>query len=117
MIYNTSSIQSYTSLHPKLPFVHTYPGFVRTPIVSSSSSTLLSLAAPLFTGLTYPFFTSAEGCAEYMRHALLTVKDCFSRLNQKGDGVGMKQYSGNEAQRQKFWEHTKEMTSVKGDTQ
>ena len=63
----------------------------------------------------YPFMTSAEDCSEYMWHALLTAKDGFSRRNQKGDDIGTKQYFGNEAQRQKLWEHTKDTTRVKGD--
>ena len=64
----------------------------------------------------YPFMISAEDCAEYMWHALFTAKDGFSRWNQKGDNIGMNQYFGNEVQRQKLWEHTKETTRVKGDT-
>ena len=51
-----------------------------------------------------------------MWHALLNAKDGFSRSNQKGDDIGMKQYFGNEAQRQKLWEHTKEATGVKDDS-
>jgi len=114
--YTDLMLESYASLHPKLSFVHAYPGAVRTSLASSSSSTLLSLASPLITWLTYPLTTSAEDCAEHMWHALLTAKDGFSRSNQKGDEIGMKQYFGNEAQRQKLWEHTKETTRVKGDT-
>ena len=67
-------------------------------------------------GLTYPFSTSPADCAEYMWYALLAAKDGFSRTDQKGQDIGMKGYFGNEVQRKKLWEHTKEMTSVKGDT-
>jgi hypothetical protein len=49
-----------------------------------------------------------------MWHALLTAKDGFSR-NYQGEDIGMKRYFGNEAQRKKLWEHTKETTRVKGD--
>ena len=67
-------------------------------------------------GLTYPFSTSIEDCAEYMWHALLTAKAGVSRVDEKGDDIGMKRYFGNEAQRKKLWEHTKETTRVEGDT-
>ena len=66
--------------------------------------------------LTYPFSTSVDDCAEYMWHALLTAKDGFSRTGQAGEDIGMKRYFGNESQRKKLWEHTKEATRVEGDT-
>jgi hypothetical protein len=45
---------------------------------------------------------------------LLTAKDGFPR-NDQGEDIGMKQYFGNEAQRKKLWDHTKETTRVKDD--
>ena len=94
-IYHTHQYGDSLTLHPKFSFVHTYyPGFVHSLLVSSSSSTLLSLFPPLITGLTYPFIVSAEDCAEYMWHALLSAKEGFSRSHQKGDDIGMKQYFG-----------------------
>jgi len=61
--------------------------------------------------LTYPFSTSIEDCAEYMWHALLSAKEGFSRTDEKGDDIGKKRYFGNEAQREKLWEHTKKKTT------
>ena len=66
-------------------------------------------------GLFYPFSTSTEDCAEYMWHALITAKDGFSRTSQEGEDIGMKRYVGNESQRKRLWEHTKETTRVEGD--
>jgi len=114
--YNDLMLESYASLHPKLSFVHAYPGTVRTPIASSSTSTLLSLASPLLIGLTYPWSYSAKECGEYMWHGLLAAKHGFSRTDDKGQDIGMKRYFGNEEQRKKLWEHTKETTRVKDDT-
>ena len=108
-------IQSYASLHPKLSFVHAHPGFVRTPLASSSTSTLLSLASPLIKYLTYPLSHSPEECAEYMWYGLRAAKDGFSRTGEKGQDIGMKRYFGNTEQSKKLWEHTKEATRVKGD--
>lgn len=110
--YNDLMMESYASLHPKLSFVHAYPGFVRTPLASSSSSTLLSLSSSLVTALTYPLSSSAEHCGEYMWYALLAAKDGASRTDEKGQDIGMKRYFGNEIQREKLWEHTKETTKV-----
>ena len=116
LLIKTLLMQSYATLHPKLSFVHTYPGFVRTPLASSSTSPLLSLASPLITGLTYVFSHSAEECGEYMWYGLLAAKDGFTRMGEKGQDIGMKRYFGNEEQRKKLWEHTKETTRVKDDT-
>ena len=50
-----------------------------------------------------------------MWYSLLAAKDGFSRTD-KGDNIGMKRYFGDEVQRKKLWEHTKETTRVEGDT-
>lgn len=113
--YNDLMLESYSSLHPKFSFIHAHPGFIRTSLGSSSSSSLFSFASPLIMALFYPFSTSKEDCAEYMWHALLTAKDGFSRTNQEGEDIGMKRYFGSESQRKKLWEHTKETTRVEGD--
>ncbi|KAF8811630.1 NAD(P)-binding protein [Phlegmacium glaucopus] len=113
--YNDLMLKMYASLHPKLSFVHAFPGLVRTPILSSSSSALLSLTSSLVMGLVYPFSYSVEDCGENMWYALLGAKDGFTRTDQKGDDIGMKRYFGNEVQIKKLWEHTKETTGVKDD--
>ena len=51
-----------------------------------------------------------------MWHGLLTAKDGFTRTDEKGQDIGMQRYFGNAEQRKKLWEHTKETTKVKGDT-
>ena len=109
-------MQSYASLYPKLSFVHAYPGFVRTNIGSASSSTLLSITAPLLQGLFYPLSTSIADCGDYMWHGLLGAKEGYSRTDEKGQNIqGTKGYYGSDVKRQKLWEHTKEITKVEGD--
>ncbi|TFK37860.1 hypothetical protein BDQ12DRAFT_684762, partial [Crucibulum laeve] len=76
--YNDFMIESFALLHPSLTFINAYPGFVRTPLLSSSPTLrelssypfpVPALAASLVAlaeVMTYPLSRSAEECAEWM---------------------------------------------------
>ncbi|KAF8148065.1 hypothetical protein B0H34DRAFT_669142 [Crassisporium funariophilum] len=110
--YNDLMLESYSSRNPSLSFIHAYPGFVRTNIMASSSSTLLSFSSSLLLGLTYPLSVSAEDCGEHMWYAMLNAKEGVHRTGSKGEDLEKTRYFGNEEQRSKLWDHTQEATKV-----
>ncbi|KAF8148088.1 hypothetical protein B0H34DRAFT_785765 [Crassisporium funariophilum] len=105
-------MSSYSSRNPSLSFIHAYPGFVRTNIMASSSSTLLSFSSSLLLGLTYPLSVSAEDCGEHMWYAMLNAKEGVHRTGSKGEDLEKTRYFGNEEQSSKLWDHTQEATKV-----
>ncbi|KAG5352064.1 hypothetical protein C0989_003989 [Termitomyces sp. Mn162] len=110
--YNDLMLQDYSKKYPGLTFVHSYPGFVRSSLMSSSDSTILKVASPVLLSLFRPFSTSIQDCGEYMLYGLLSNKAGFYRVGSQGEDLGMKRYFGSEEARKKLWEHTVKATEV-----
>ncbi|KAG6862700.1 hypothetical protein C0993_003940, partial [Termitomyces sp. T159_Od127] len=108
--YNDLMLQEYSKKYPELTFVHSYPGFVRSSLVSSSDSRIMQLASPIVMSLFRPFSTNIQDCGEYMLHGLLNSKAGFYRVGSQGEDLGMKRYFGSEEARKKLWEHTVKAT-------
>lgn len=90
--------------------MHSYPGGVRTSLLSGSTSTTLRLASSLLAGVVYLVTVSKEVCAEYMLHALYTAPPGAYRYDNHGDDLkGKKVYHG-EKEREALWAHTVEAT-------
>ena len=105
--------------NPGVRFMHAYPGFVRTPLMSSSSSPLLRFASPLLVTLAYPLSTSPEDCAERMWSALYDSEQYGPgawRVGSKGENLGKKEaWIGDERLRRAVWEHTEgEVVRLRG---
>lgn len=99
-------LQEFQYRHPSLTFMQCYPGFVRTPMASSSDSAIIRISGPLITGLVYPFTFSPAECAKYQLSALYTFGPGSWRTGSKGEDLKKKNYHGNEEQRKMLWEHT-----------
>jgi len=110
--YNDLMMQEFAAKNPALTFVHSYPGAVRTGLMSSSNSLLLRAASPVLIGLAYPFMTSYQEAGEYMLYGLLHNKQGFFRVGSRGEDLGMKNYFGSEEARKKLWEHSIKATEV-----
>ncbi|KAG6917684.1 hypothetical protein DXG01_001659 [Tephrocybe rancida] len=112
--YNDLMLQDFAAKYPALTFVHSYPGVVRTSIMSSSDSVWLKAASPVVMQLMRPFSASLQDSGEYMLHGLLSNKKGFFRVGSRGEDLGMKRYFGSEEARKKLWDHTVAATEVKG---
>ncbi|KAG6840415.1 hypothetical protein C0991_006886 [Blastosporella zonata] len=105
-------LQEYSAKYPSLTFVHSYPGTVRTSLLSSSDSTWLRVASPVVTPLLRPFSSSYQDCGEYMLHGMLSNREGFFRMGSQGEDLGMKRFFGSDDARKKLWEHTVDATRV-----
>ncbi|EAU89838.1 hypothetical protein CC1G_06990 [Coprinopsis cinerea okayama7 len=109
--YNDLMMEEYAERNPGLTFIHSYPGVVKTSIISNSPSKFIRLTGkimPLFS----LFMTSKEACAQYMWSAIFNHTGGAFRTGSSGENIGKKRYFGNEEQRKKLWEHTVEKTRV-----
>jgi hypothetical protein len=105
------NLQSFAEIEPNIPFIHSYPGFVRTTIMASSPSWFFrTISTTLFT-LTRPFSVSMEESGQYMWNAIYNVatKPRAWRTGYNGEDIRKTRYFGDENQRQKLWEHTVEV--------
>ncbi|KIK00464.1 hypothetical protein K443DRAFT_7662 [Laccaria amethystina LaAM-08-1] len=108
--YTDLMMEELAERNPDLTFIHAYPGFVRTNLLSSAQSVILRATSGIINGLTYAVSTAPEDCAEYMWHGIFnTTKGAF-RMGSHGENLGKKRYFGTEAQRKKLWEHSWEST-------
>jgi len=102
-------VTEYAHRYPQLSFIHTYPGFVNTPLITRDKPIMGTLMGPLARLLG----VKPEDCAEYMLYPLLS-KECekgaFFRDNH-GNEVKKNKYVTDET-RKKVWEHTVEITQV-----
>ncbi|KAF9477269.1 NAD(P)-binding protein [Pholiota conissans] len=109
--YNDLMMESFAVQDPRIPFIHSCPGFVRTPIATSSTSWLLRKTSGLVMALTRPLSVSPEECAQYMWYGINSTATTPGawRIGEKGDDLKKKRYFGDEEQRTKLWEHTTEV--------
>ncbi|KAG8734624.1 hypothetical protein FRC10_011603 [Ceratobasidium sp. 414] len=104
---NDYMCESFAAQHPDMAFVHAYPGFVRTPMVTD-----FHWSMKLFLPIMRPFSVSPADCAQWMLYTLLDPqfsKGAFFR-NNHADDVGRNKYSTPEL-RKLVWEHTLKRTS------
>ncbi|KAF9527930.1 hypothetical protein CPB83DRAFT_767657 [Crepidotus variabilis] len=87
--YNNFMIESFAALHPSISFVHSHPGWVRTPLGANSPSFLIRVADHL-KFLLSPWLVSIEEGGEYMwrglyRHGGIRYDD-EQKLEEGGKG-------------------------------
>ncbi|KAF8885863.1 hypothetical protein CPB84DRAFT_1787993 [Gymnopilus junonius] len=109
--YNDMMMESFAEQAPNITFIHTYPGFVRTPIGASSPSRALRIISHVFFPLVWPISVSNIECGEYTWSSVTTTatKPGAWRIGSRGEDLGKKNYFGGEVQRKKVWEHTVEV--------
>jgi hypothetical protein len=97
--------------HPAIPFIHAYPGLVRTSLLASSPSASIRYSNYIMNSVLRPLTVSAPDCAEYLWHGVYTnsSKPGAFRVGSCGEDLGKKNYHGDEEQRTRLWEHTEEV--------
>ena len=100
--------------HPTIPFIHAFPGLVRSSLLSSSPSTALRLSNYLVNSVFRPFTVSPTDCAEYLWHGVYTssTKPGAFRVGSCGEDLAKKNYYGDDEQRKRVWEHTEEVVEA-----
>ncbi|KAJ7154044.1 NAD(P)-binding protein [Mycena filopes] len=110
--YNDIMVNDLAARYPKLTFIHSYPGFVRSTLAQTSDSALLRLTSkfmPLFT----PFSYSIHESGEHQLYGLLKAGPGAVRTNDRGDDIGLsKAYYGSAEAMARLWAHTEKETSV-----
>ncbi|KAF8645242.1 hypothetical protein AX16_008069 [Volvariella volvacea WC 439] len=108
--YNDVMIEDLSVRYPGLSFVYSYPGPVRTNLVTGSPSTLLRITGPLLVALTYPLTVSPADCAEYQWSGLYKAGAGPTRVGSKGEDLGRRKFTPEEMS--KVWEHTEQAVGV-----
>ncbi|KAJ6530303.1 hypothetical protein B0H19DRAFT_1006430 [Mycena capillaripes] len=107
LTYMDMALEEFALRDPEITFTHIAPGFVDTPLYSSSDHWAMRLAMPIIKPLAWMIAITPAVCAEHMLFALFTQGEKgFVRRDDKGDDMGMKNYHGTEEGRMKLWEHT-----------
>ncbi|KAJ6632536.1 hypothetical protein B0H10DRAFT_1977706 [Mycena sp. CBHHK59/15] len=112
MTYNDLALDEFALRNPEITFTHIYPGFVDTPTFTSSHWAV-RLMSPLIRLVLWLFSATPEVAADYMLYGLLSGEKGFFRRGEKGNDIGMKKYSGSDADRKRMWDHTQETTNKK----
>ncbi|KAF8188956.1 hypothetical protein BJ912DRAFT_967462 [Pholiota molesta] len=108
--YNDLMAESFANQEPRIPFIHSYPGFVRTPIMTSFDSGILRATSRFLLVITRPLSISVSGeeCGQYLWHGIYSTatKPGAWRIGSRGEDLHKKAYVGDDIQRTKLWEHT-----------
>ncbi|KAF8964504.1 hypothetical protein BDZ97DRAFT_1815431 [Flammula alnicola] len=106
--YNDLMVESFAEQAPNIPFIHAYPGFVRTSIMGSSPSWMLRTTSSVLLALTRPLSVSGEECGQYMWNAIYNTatKPGAWRTGSNGEDLKKTRYFGDATQRKQLWEHT-----------
>lgn len=110
--YNDLMMQEFAARNPDMAFVHSWPGVVRTGLLSSSSSPIIRLTSSITMALAYPFSFSYQESGEYMLYGLLNSTKGAFQVGSKGEIHEMKASLGSEEARKRLWEHTVKTTQV-----
>jgi len=107
--HNDLMVEEFSLRHPKLPFMHAFPGFVDTPLATKDT---LPWYVRLGAKLASPFGTSLEDCGEYMTYGLLADehKKGWSLLTSKGKSCD-KLKAHTDDMRKKVWDHTEKLVA------
>jgi len=105
--YNDLMVEEFALRHPKIPFMHIFPGFVNTPLPMRSH---MPWYARWGAKILSPFGTSIPDAGDLMTFGLLN-KDHnkgFFLLNSHGL-PGEKLKTHTDETRKKVWEHTEKL--------
>lgn len=110
MSFTDLIIQHYTSQpeNESVTFTHAFPGFVRTGL---SNSLPFYARIPLQGIMKLGVGSSAESCAEYMLHGMLSTEKAWRCIDSNGESVKKKKPT-TEDMIQKVWDHTSKMISI-----
>ena len=112
--YNDLMVESFAERYPSIPFIHSHPGMVRTPIFARSPSVMVKIAGLIIFTLARPFTISTEESAEWMWWTLLEIegKSGSFRTDPHGRELGKEEkYYGDEEKKKGLFEHTESVVS------
>jgi len=104
--YNDLMVEEYASRHPKMSFIHIFPGFVNTNIGKNLHWTMRPLMS-----LANIIGTSLDDCGQYMLSALVSpeYRQGAYHLDSRADPMSPEKIHTSEEARAKLVEHfTKE---------
>ena len=98
----TRCAQGFAKRHPKVTFIHAYPGGVWTPLFRRSGPLFAKILAYLFAPLLWMLSVSEEQCGEYMMYGLYRGRPGFSDLGERGDTIEPG-YKGTDEEVERLW--------------
>ncbi|KAG6831911.1 hypothetical protein H0H87_003409 [Tephrocybe sp. NHM501043] len=110
--YNDLMFEKFSAHHPRITFIHSFPGVVLTPLFFFSSFPF-TLLNPLIYALLWPMSIPVDACAEYMWCALHSAGPGFRRTGEMAQDQGMDNYKGSDESREALWQHTVKITGAK----
>ncbi|ESK95397.1 hypothetical protein Moror_3835 [Moniliophthora roreri MCA 2997] len=115
--YNDLMCEEFSTRHPKIVFIHAYPGFVKTNILNTAEEQYLRMMVYLLP-LFFWWTVTIDQCGEFLwsgyyrctpgpeaKNRCTTGTNAY-RIGSKGEDIGMKNYHGTKEQRAQLWEHT-----------
>jgi len=105
--HNDLMVEEYSSRHPKVPFMHIFPGFVNTPLAQHPN---MPWYARWGAKAVSPFGTSIADCGQYMTYGLLRKEHAKGWFLLDSHGNPYKPLKAQTADmRKKVWEHTEKL--------
>jgi len=106
--HNDLMVEEFSIRHPKIPFIHIYPGAVNTPLPFRQASWYVRWAAKAWA----PFATSVADAGEFMSYGLLNKEYAKGFFLLDSNGKPQKPLKAQtEDMRKKVWEHTEQLVS------
>ncbi|KAL1756808.1 hypothetical protein FB107DRAFT_210627 [Schizophyllum commune] len=100
--YHDFAMAGFAKRHPKVTFIHAYPGGVWTPLFRRSGPLFAKILAYLFAPLLWMLSVSEEQCGEYMMYGLYRGRPGFSDLGERGDTIEPG-YKGTDEEVERLW--------------
>ncbi|KDQ54277.1 hypothetical protein JAAARDRAFT_38436 [Jaapia argillacea MUCL 33604] len=108
--YTDYMLESFSTRNPNIPFTHTYPGPVRTPLTSHITGLPKPLSV-IINALLYPVQITPQDCAEWMLYAMWEGGKGGGgawRRGARGEELGRPRFveEGGGEKGERLWEHT-----------
>ncbi|KAJ6596741.1 hypothetical protein B0H10DRAFT_2167703 [Mycena sp. CBHHK59/15] len=108
-----NDLMELAARNPGLSFVHSFPGGVRSGLMSNSPSIALRAAYVAFLPILFPWTMSVRTAGEYQLFGLLSAGPGMARRGSAGEDIGMKAWFGTEEARRRLWAHSVEAAGAK----
>ena len=112
--YNDLMVEAFADRYPNIPFIHSHPGMVRTPIFRRSASVMVKIVGLIVFTLGRPFTITTEESAEWMWWTLLENEGKSGSFRTDPHGRELRkdeQYYGSEEKKKGLFEHTENAVS------
>ena len=112
--YNDLLVEGFAERHASVPFVHTHPGMVRTPIFRNSPSLVWNFLGVLVHTVGRLFTISAEQSSDEMWNIIAGVDNVGGSFRMDPNGKNLEKgvkYFGTVEKREGLWQHTESVIS------